>query len=71
MKLWPFRPREEKSLTPAEGSGWYTIFESYAGAWQRNVTVNQDGVLAQSVRVPVPSDDRAGYFQAAHHADAS
>lgn len=36
-----------RALSPvtAAGAGWYRILESYAGAWQSNVTVDRDGVL--------------------------
>jgi HK97 family phage portal protein len=39
---------ESKAVSPvsAARSGWWSIFESYAGAWQRNVEVNRDTVLS-------------------------
>jgi HK97 family phage portal protein len=47
--MWnPFR-RKEKALTPpARGNGgwWPIVSESYPGAWQQNVEVDQDTVLA-------------------------
>lgn len=52
MRLWPFSGRrvaeQEKALStvPAGRGGWLPIFESFSGAWQSNVTVDQEGVLA-------------------------
>lgn len=56
MNLWnPWRksdPVEETkaagSLQPVDqqGSWWTRIYESFTGAWQRNVTVDRDNVLA-------------------------
>ncbi|MGB1215877.1 MAG: phage portal protein [Pikeienuella sp.] len=44
MKLPSFL---RKTLSPPGDRGnWYTIFESDTGAWQQNVTVNRDGVMA-------------------------
>lgn len=39
---------EEKAMSPvAQGrSGWWSILESYAGAWQKNVEVRYDSVLS-------------------------
>lgn len=48
MKLPAIFRRREKALAPvaqARGS-WYPVFESYAGAWQSNVVVSRDSVLA-------------------------
>lgn len=41
-------PREEKALAPPDsrGSWWPLVREPYAGAWQRNVTVDQVAVTA-------------------------
>lgn len=38
----------KKALAPVAQSrgAWYPVFESYAGAWQSNVVVNRDSVLA-------------------------
>lgn len=42
MKFWPSR---KKRLEPAGRGGWRRIIgESYAGAWQQNVEVNQEDV---------------------------
>ena len=51
MRLWPFQRRSgdgEKALStvPAGRGGWLPIFESFSGAWQSNVVVDQEGVLA-------------------------
>lgn len=48
MKFWPFARREKalSSVPPVRGGGWLTIFESFAGAWQANVTVDREAVLA-------------------------
>lgn len=54
MRLFNFgrkqQPTEEKALRPADNRGnWLnTIRESFAGAWQQGVEVNQDTVLAFS-----------------------
>ena len=38
---------EEKALsTISSRGGWWPIFESFAGAWQQNVVVDRDSVLA-------------------------
>jgi HK97 family phage portal protein len=34
-------------VTPRNG-GWHPVFESFAGAWQRNVTIDQQAVLSYS-----------------------
>lgn len=42
------QPTEEKTLTsplPSRG-GWFSILESFSGAWQQNVEVKRDTVLA-------------------------
>lgn len=48
MKLWPFKRREKAlSSVPSAGrGGWHPIFESFAGAWQRNIVIDREGVLA-------------------------
>jgi HK97 family phage portal protein len=33
-------------LQPADNRGWYRIMESFGGAWQRNVTVDREAVIA-------------------------
>lgn len=45
--MWPFSSKEEKALSPVSArSSWWPIFESYNGAWQSNVEVDRDSVLA-------------------------
>ena len=40
-------PVEQKALSGVDGGrGWTRILESFSGAWQRNVEVNYDSVLA-------------------------
>jgi HK97 family phage portal protein len=37
----------EKAMSPVDGTrGWTRILESFSGAWQRNIEVNQDAVLS-------------------------
>ena len=38
----------KSTLSPVDSRGWYTIFDSFRGAWQSNVEINLDSVLAQS-----------------------
>lgn len=40
------KPQKEKALQAANGGGWRRIFESFTGAWQRNVEVDATTVLA-------------------------
>jgi len=40
--------QQEKSLNAVNNRGWFRVFESFAGAWQSNVTIDQDTVLAYS-----------------------
>lgn len=40
------RPKEEKALQAANGGSWRRIFESFTGAWQRNIEVDSATVLA-------------------------
>jgi phage portal protein BeeE len=45
----PFTARESKALTqvPESGrGGWQRIYESFTGAWQRNIVVDREQVLA-------------------------
>lgn len=43
----PFTGEHQKSLTSVHSSrGWYPIRESFSGAWQTNVVVDRDAVLA-------------------------
>lgn len=48
MKIWPFNRKAASSLTAADTrtSWWHTIVESFTGAWQRNVVVQRENVLA-------------------------
>lgn len=39
-------PGRQKALSPVRDRGWRTIFESFAGAWQRNIEVKQEHALA-------------------------
>lgn len=39
-------PRTKANLSPPDNRGWYRILESFSGAWQQNVTVDQNSVLA-------------------------
>ncbi|RWR28833.1 phage portal protein [Sinirhodobacter populi] len=47
MKFWPFT-RKEKALSPVSSGrgGWASILEIYPGAWQQNVEVRAESVLA-------------------------
>jgi len=54
MRLWPFRarpPEEQKALSnvPSGAGGWVPILESFAGAWQRNVEVDQERILGNPI----------------------
>jgi HK97 family phage portal protein len=40
--------KQTGTLSPVDQRGWYRIWESFAGAWQRNIAVNRDDVLAFS-----------------------
>ncbi|KGT86257.1 hypothetical protein NG99_26205 [Erwinia typographi] len=40
------KAREEKALQAVSGGGWLRIFESFTGAWQRNIEVDSTTVLA-------------------------
>lgn len=48
MRLWPWR-RKQASLSPVSERGWFTVFESFSGAWQQNVEVNRDDVLSNPI----------------------
>lgn len=39
---------EEKAVSPVSSGrgGWWTIFEPFAGAWQRNIEIKRDAVLS-------------------------
>lgn len=49
MRLWPWRRKAAPSLSPATDRGWYTIFESFAGAFQQDVKVNRDDILSHPI----------------------
>lgn len=52
MRFWPRKKVETKaaaSLSPATDRGWYTIFESFAGAFQQDVKINRDDVLSNPI----------------------
>lgn len=40
------RKKAARGLASVEDCGWYTIFESWAGAWQQDVKVDRSAVLA-------------------------
>lgn len=44
----PFFGREKALNQPENRSGWRSVMESFAGAWQQNVEVKLDSVLAYS-----------------------
>lgn len=49
MAWWSRKQRtEEKALSSVTvaRSGWWSVMEPFAGAWQRNVTINRDTVLS-------------------------
>jgi HK97 family phage portal protein len=49
MQIMGFNITRSKNLTQPDSRGsWRTIYESYAGAWQQNVEVKVDLVLAHS-----------------------
>lgn len=39
-------PRQQKALNSVSDRGWYRILESVTGAWQQNLVVDQQSVLA-------------------------
>lgn len=41
-------PAAQKSMSPVSSGrrGWWSVLESYAGAWQQNVEINYDSVLS-------------------------
>ena len=43
-----FGRKQEKAFSPVSAArgGWWTIFESFPGAWQRNIEINRDTVLS-------------------------
>ena len=43
--MWPFK-RKEKALHNIPSRGGWRVLESFPGAWQRNVEVNKESVLA-------------------------
>ena len=46
--MLPFK-RKAATLSPVDNRGWYTVFESFPGAWQQNVEINQDKVLSHPI----------------------
>lgn len=49
MRIFGFgKSRQKQVLSSVPDRGWYTIFESFTGAWQQNVEVDRDAVLAFS-----------------------
>lgn len=40
------KPKQEKALQAASNGGWRRVFESFTGAWQRNIEVDATTVLA-------------------------
>jgi HK97 family phage portal protein len=49
MKLFGFqitKAAPTQTLNSVDSRGWYSIFESFPGAWQRNVRVDRESVLA-------------------------
>ncbi len=46
MRLFGLQITRQKYASPVSGRGWGRIFESFAGAWQRNVEVSYDTVLS-------------------------
>lgn len=47
MKIWPFTKKDAGQLAPVNNRGWaYRILESFTGAWQQNVVVDRESVLA-------------------------
>jgi HK97 family phage portal protein len=41
--------RKQAVLSPVDNRGWYTVFESFPGAWQQNVEVSQDKILSHPI----------------------
>lgn len=47
MRLWPFTKKDAGQLAPVNNHGWgWRILESFTGAWQKNVVVDRESVLA-------------------------
>lgn len=40
------RARREKTMSPVPSRGWWSVMESFAGAWQQNVEVKFESVLS-------------------------
>jgi len=38
----------KSSLSPVDNRGWHTVLESFRGAWQADIEINTDTVLAQT-----------------------
>lgn len=45
MKFWPFG-KKEKTLSGVNDRGWHRVLETFAGAWQSDIKVDQSSVLA-------------------------
>ena len=48
MKLFGFQITKDapRTLNSVDNRGWYSVFESFPGAWQRNIRVDRESVLA-------------------------
>jgi HK97 family phage portal protein len=51
MAFWNRKPKtdESKALSSVAGGGrggWFSVLESFSGAWQRNIEINRDTVLS-------------------------
>lgn len=45
--MWPFRKKTMQTVAGGHGrGGWFSILEPFAGAWQRNIEVSADTVMA-------------------------
>jgi HK97 family phage portal protein len=44
--LAPFRRKQITAVRGRYGSGWLSVFESYPGAWQQNIVIEQNVVLS-------------------------
>lgn len=67
MRLFNWgKKSEEKGLRPADNrGGWLGVVrEAFAGAWQQNVEVNQDTVLAFSAVFACITLIASGYCEA-------
>jgi HK97 family phage portal protein len=48
MRLWPFHRKAQSQLASVDSrhSWWHTVYESFTGAWQKNIEVKRECVLA-------------------------